>query len=60
MDYIGLIINIAAIFIGLFIYIGISHTAWGKKHEDMQFFIMLVSILLACAVAGLIRYFVGI
>lgn len=60
MDWIGLIINVIAIFVGLFIYIGISYTPWGKKHEDMQFFIMLASILLACVIAGVIRYFVGI
>lgn len=60
MDWIGLIINVVAIFVGLFIYIGISYTKWGKKHSDMQFFIMLVSILSPCIIAGIIRHFVGI
>lgn len=60
MDWIGLILNIAAIFAGVFIYIGIAHSKWGKKHENIQFFIMLVSILLACLAVGIIRYFVGI
>lgn len=60
MEWKNLIINVIAIFAGLFIYIGISYTKWGKKHSDMQFFIMLVSILSPVVIVGLIRYFVGI
>ena len=55
MDWQGLFINIAAIFIGLFLYIGIAHTKWGQEHEEHQYALMLVSILGACVVAGLLR-----
>lgn len=58
MEWKNLIINVIAIFAGLFIYIGISYTKWGKKHSDMQFFIMLVSILSPVVIVGLIRHFV--
>ena len=51
-----MLINVAAIVSGLFIYIGITNTKWGKEHTDIQYFIMLVSILCAVLVGGLIRW----
>lgn len=56
MDTTNMLINVAAIVSGLFIYIGITNTKWGKEHTDIQYFIMLVSILCAVLVGGLIRW----
>lgn len=55
MDWKGLFINLIAIFVGLFVYIGISNTQWGKEHEDMQYALMLFSVLGACIAGGLLR-----
>lgn len=59
MDWAGLLINVAAIFIGLAFYLGISHTAWGETHREYQYAIMLGAILAACVVAGGLRVVVG-
>ena len=55
MDYSGLFINLAAIFAGLFVYIGILRTKWGQEHEEQQYAIMLVSVLGACIIGGGLR-----
>lgn len=55
MDWQGLIINLIAIFAGLFIYIGISNTKWGRNHEEYQYAIMLAAVIGACLIGGLLR-----
>ncbi len=55
MDWTGLIINLIAIFAGLFIYIGISNTQWGRDHEEYQYAIMLAAVLAACLIGGVLR-----
>lgn len=60
MDWAGLIVNVAAIFIGLAFYLWISHTKWGREHREYQYAIMLGAILAACIVAGGLRALVGI
>lgn len=59
MDWAGLMINVAAIFIGLAFYLGISHTKWGEDHREYQYAIMLGAVLAACVVAGVLRGLVG-
>lgn len=51
-----MLINVAAIVSGLFIYIFICNTKWGKEHEQIQYAIMLMAILFAVLVGGLIRW----
>ena len=58
MDWSGLICNLIAIFAGLFIYIGILHTKWGKTHEDYQYAIMLAAVIGACLIGGLLRWLI--
>lgn len=58
MDWQGLFINLAAIFAGLFLYIGISNTQWGRDHEEYQYAIMLFSVLGACFVGAFLRWLV--
>ncbi len=60
MEWINLIINVAAIFVGLFIYIGVMNTKWGIEHEGYQYAIMLAAMMGACLAGGLLRYLVGI
>ncbi len=61
MDWIGLIGNVIAIFVGLIIYIIIANTKWGKAHSKAQYAIMLVCIILAVLIGWgiklLIRHF---
>ena len=57
LDWQGLIVNIIAIFAGLFVYIGIANTKWGREHEEYQYAFMLASVLGACIVGGLLRAF---
>ncbi|MBE5910714.1 hypothetical protein [Pseudobutyrivibrio sp.] len=56
MDTVNMLINVAAIVSGLFIYIFICKTRWGKEHEQIQYAIMLMAILFAVLVGGLIRW----
>jgi len=56
MDWAGLIINVAAIFAGLALYIVILRTKWGQEHEGYQYAIMLLCIIAACLIGGLLRY----
>lgn len=55
MNYINMLINVAAILAGLFIYIAISNSKWGKAHEEYQYAIMLAAILSAVLIGGCIR-----
>ncbi len=59
MDWLGLGINLVAIFAGLALYIGIGHTKWGKEHEQYQYAIMLGAILAACLIGGCLRVLAG-
>ena len=56
MDTMNMIINVIAILAGLFLYICISNSSWGKAHADLQYAIMLGTILFAVLVGGLIRW----
>ena len=56
MDWLGLVINIVAIFAGLFLYILITNTKWGREHEEYQYALMLAAVLGACVVGGLMKY----
>lgn len=58
MNWLNLIANFIAILAGLFIYIGIMNTPWGKKHQDIQYGIMLAAVLGACLIGGLIKWLV--
>ena len=61
MDWIGLVGNVIAVFVGLGIYIIIANTKWGKAHSKAQYAIMLVCVILAVLVGWgikvLIRHF---
>lgn len=59
MDWIGLMINLTAIFAGLGLFIGIGHTKWGKEHTEYQYAIMLATILAACVIGGILRVVIG-
>ncbi len=56
MDTANMIINVIAILFGLSLYMGIMNSKWGKEHEDIQYFIMLVAILCAVLIGGFIRW----
>ncbi|MCR5195523.1 MAG: hypothetical protein K6D38_04345 [Pseudobutyrivibrio sp.] len=58
MDTANMLINVVAILSGLVLYIIVTNTKWGKKHEDIQYAIMLGTILFAVLVGGLIRWLV--
>ncbi|MCR5452753.1 MAG: hypothetical protein K6F00_09020 [Lachnospiraceae bacterium] len=55
MEFKEVLINVAAIFAGLIIYIVIMKTPVGKKHENMQYLIMLIALIGAVIVGYLIR-----
>lgn len=55
MDWLNMVINIIAIFVGLAGYLGIMHTKWGREREDYQYAIMLAAILGACLIGGALR-----
>ena len=58
MDTPNLIINVTAIFSGLFLYMWLIRTKWGKKHEDFQYGIMLLAVLLAALIGGFLRWLI--
>lgn len=58
MDWIGLIINIVALFIGFFIYIGIYHTKLGDKLSKYQYPVLLLVLILVCGIGGVLRHFI--
>ena len=59
MDWKGLIGNFIAIFFGLFLYILITNSKWGKSHEKYQYAIMLVCVLLACLFGFGLKFLIG-
>ena len=56
MDWQGLIVNLVALFAGLFLYIAVTGSKWGQEHEEYQYAIMLASVILACLVGGILRF----
>ncbi len=59
MNSMGMLINLFAIICGLAAYIGIMNSKFGKKHANLQYAIMLLTIILACLVGGLLRVGIG-
>ena len=57
MDWIGLICNLVALVAGLFLYIGITNSKFGKKYENLQYGIMLVCVIAACVIGGVLKWF---
>lgn len=55
MDWVGLIINVVAIFVGFFVYIGIYHSPLAKKLDRFQYPVLLAVIILICLIGGLLR-----
>lgn len=55
MDWKGLICSFVALMVGLFSYIGITNTNWGKKYSDYQYAIMLACVIIACIVGGVLK-----
>ena len=56
MKFWDVLINVAALFAGLAIYIIVMKTPFGKKHEDLQFPFMLAAVIIAVLIGGLIRF----
>ena len=56
MNYVSLIINVAAIMAGLALYIVLVNSKWGKSHENFQYAIMLAAIMFAVLVGGFVRW----
>ncbi|MCR4610553.1 MAG: hypothetical protein K5644_01515 [Lachnospiraceae bacterium] len=59
LNWTGLITNFVAILFGLLIYILITNSKWGKKHEKFQYGIMLVCVLAACLFGFGLKYVVN-
>lgn len=55
MNWIKLILNVAALFAGLFIYIGMVSSKWGKEHTNLQYFLMLTAVLAAVLIGWLLQ-----
>ena len=55
MEFTKVIVNVAAIFAGLAIYILIMKTPFWKKHDDLQYLFMLISLIGAVIVGYLIK-----
>lgn len=54
MEFTKLIINVATVFIGLFLYLAVMNSPIGKKYEKYQYAIMAACIILAIIVGGII------
>ena len=55
MEFLDVLVNVLALFVGLAVYIIIMKTPFGKKHGDMQFLIMLLAVILAVLAGGAVR-----
>ena len=53
-----MLINVVAILVGLGLYMAVMNSAWGKKHQEYMYAIMLGTILVAVLVGGFIRWLV--
>lgn len=60
MNWIGLIINVIALIIGFFIYIGIYRTKYAQKLEDYKYFVLLVVLIVTCIIGGILRMIIGV
>jgi hypothetical protein len=56
MEFVDVLINVLALFVGLAVYIIFMKTPFGKKHGDLQFVIMLLAVILAVLAGGAIRF----
>ena len=56
MEFLDVLVNVLALFVGLAVYIIVMKTPFGKKHGDMQFLIMLLAVILAVLAGGAVRY----
>ena len=56
MNVVEFIVNVLAIFSGLFIYIGVIKSEWGKKHAHHQYLIMLGAVLAGALIGGVLRW----
>ncbi len=56
MDWIGLLINIIALFIGFFIYIGIYHTRFGDKLEKYKYPVLLAVLIIVCIIGWVLKF----
>ncbi|MBQ6133469.1 MAG: hypothetical protein IJI65_04910 [Lachnospiraceae bacterium] len=59
IDTIGILINVGAVFLGLFIYVKIMRSEWGQEHRNLQFIIMFACLLGAILVGWGIRTLVA-
>ena len=58
METVNMLINVVAILVGLGLYMAVMNSAWGKKHQEYMYAIMLGTILVAVLVGGFIRWLV--
>ena len=58
MDFSKLIVNVVAIFVGLFLYLFLANTKWGKSHEKYQYALMLLSVLAAVAIGTIVKFLI--
>lgn len=59
MDWVNLGINLIAIIGGLACYIAIMNSKFGREHANLQYAIMLGTIILACLIGGVLRVVIG-
>ena len=60
MDWIGLICNVVALFLGLAIFLIFSNSEFGKRYAKYQYPIMAACLLIAVLIGGLVRKVFGI
>lgn len=56
MNWIGLLINIVALFAGFFIYIGIYHTRLGDKLDKYKYPVLLAILIIVCIIGGFMKF----
>ena len=49
-----LIINVAAIFLGLALFLAFANSSIGKKYEKYQYFVAFLCIIIAVVIGGVI------
>lgn len=60
LNWTGLFINVIALVIGFFIYIGIYHSPLAEKLEDYKYFVLLVVLIVTCIIGGVMRMFLAV
>ncbi|MBP5598039.1 MAG: hypothetical protein J6Y02_21905 [Pseudobutyrivibrio sp.] len=58
MNVVEFIVNVTAIFSGLFIYIGAVRSKWGKEHTHYQYLIMLGAVVAGALIGGILRWLI--